>query len=66
MDLNFWPGAIGMVFLTRLMATLESDLGHSAWFVGVLVVMVYLMFATRLYFLPPHKWYIVRLIGWSR
>jgi len=56
MDLNFWPGAIGMVFLTGLMATLVSDLGYSAWFVGVLVVMVYLMFATRLYFLPPHKW----------
>ena len=56
MDLSFWPGAIAMVFLTRLMATLVSDLRHSAWFLGLLVVMVYLMFATRLYVPPPQKW----------
>ena len=44
-----------MVFLTRLMATLVSDLRHSAWFVGVLVLMVYLMLAMGLYLLPPEK-----------
>jgi Ca2+:H+ antiporter len=30
-----------------------TTIGRSAWFVGVLVVMVYLIFATTLYLLPP-------------
>jgi len=46
MDLNFWPGAAAMVFLTTLTATFVTNSGRLAWFVGVLVLMVYLMFAT--------------------
>jgi len=30
-----------------------TNSGRSAWFVGVLVLMVYLIFAVTLYLLPP-------------
>lgn len=53
MDLNFWPGAVLMVFFATLTATLVTSSGRSTWFVGVLVILVYLMFATTLYLLPP-------------
>src|SRR6476619_3147138 len=53
MDLNFWPGAVAMVFLATITASLVTNSGRSAWFVGVLVLIVYLMFATALYLLPP-------------
>ena len=53
MDLNFWPGAVAMILLATLTASLVTNSGRSAWFVGVLVLMVYLMFATTLYLLPP-------------
>jgi Ca2+:H+ antiporter len=46
MDLNFWPGAVAMVFLATLTATFVTNSGRLAWFVGVLVLMVYLMLAT--------------------
>jgi Ca2+:H+ antiporter len=29
--------------------------GRSAWFVGVLAILVYLIFATALYLLPPRN-----------
>jgi len=53
MDLNFWPGAVAMVLFATLTASLVSSSGRSAWFVGVLAIMVYLIFATALYLLPP-------------
>jgi Ca2+:H+ antiporter len=53
MDLQFWPGAISMIMLSTLTAFLFSSSGRSAWFVGALVVMVYLVFALALYLLPP-------------
>ncbi|MGZ4984814.1 MAG: calcium/proton exchanger [Chthoniobacterales bacterium] len=53
MDLNFWTGAVAMVFFATLTAALVTNSGRSAWFVGVLVLTVYLMFATALYLLPP-------------
>jgi Ca2+:H+ antiporter len=53
MDLNFWPGAVAMVLFATLTAALVTSSGRSAWFVGVLVIVVYLMFATALYLLPP-------------
>jgi Ca2+:H+ antiporter len=55
MDLNFWPGAVAMVLLATLTAALVTNSGRSAWFVGVLVLIVYLMFATALYLLPPQQ-----------
>ena len=53
MDLEFWPGAVVMVFFATLTAALVTTSGRSTWFVGVLVLMVYLMFAATLYLLPP-------------
>ena len=53
MDLQFWPGAVVMVLLATLTAMFVTNSGRSAWFVGVLVLMVYMIFAMTLYVLPP-------------
>jgi Ca2+:H+ antiporter len=53
MDLRFWPGAVVMMVIATLTASLVTNSGRSAWFVGVLVLMVYLIFALTLYLLPP-------------
>ena len=53
MDLRFWPGAVVMMLLATLTAFLVTNSGRAAWFVGVLVLMVYLIFAMTLYLLPP-------------
>jgi Ca2+:H+ antiporter len=53
MTLQFWPGAVAMMFIATLIVALVTNSGRSAWFVGVLVLMVYLVFALTLYLLPP-------------
>ena len=53
MDLRFWPGAVVMILIATLTTTLVTNSGRSAWFVGVLVLLVYLIFAMTLYLLPP-------------
>ena len=53
MDLRLWPGAVVMTLIATLTAALVTNSGRSAWFVGVLVLMVYLVFAMTLYLLPP-------------
>jgi len=53
MDLQFWPGAVVMVFVATLVAAFITSGGHSAWFVGVLLIFVYAVFAITLYMLPP-------------
>jgi len=53
MTLQFWPGAVVMMFIATMTATLVTNSGRSAWFVGVLVLAVYLVFATTLYLMPP-------------
>ena len=53
MDLHFWPGAVVMMLVASLTASLVTNGGRSAWFLGVLVLMVYLIFAMTLYLLPP-------------
>jgi Ca2+:H+ antiporter len=53
MDLRFWPGAVVMMLIASLTASLVTNSGRSAWFVGVLVLMVYLIFAMTLNLLPP-------------
>jgi Ca2+:H+ antiporter len=53
MDLHFWPGAVVMIFIATMTASLLTNTGRSAWFVGVLFLMVYLIFAITLYLLPP-------------
>ncbi len=55
MDLSFWPGAVVMMLIAALTASLVTSSGRSAWFVGVLVLMVYLVFAMTLYLLPPRS-----------
>ena len=53
MNLQFWPGAVVMMLIATLTASLVSATGRSAWFSGVLVLAVYLVFAITLYLLPP-------------
>jgi Ca2+:H+ antiporter len=53
MNLEFWPSAVGMMLVASMTASLVTNSGRSAWFVGVLVVNVYLIFAMTLYLLPP-------------
>ena len=53
MDLQFWPGAVVMVLVATVTAMFVTNGGRSAWFVGVLVLMVYAIFAMTLYLLPP-------------
>jgi Ca2+:H+ antiporter len=53
MSLEFWPGAVSMMLIATVTAAFVSNGGRSAWFVGVLMLMVYLVFAMTLYLLPP-------------
>lgn len=53
MDLQFWPGAVVMMLIATMTASLITNSGRSAWFVGVLVLLVYAIFAMTLYLLPP-------------
>jgi Ca2+:H+ antiporter len=53
MDLQFWPGAVVMMLIATMAAALITSSGRSTWFVGVFVLMVYLVFAMTLYLLPP-------------
>jgi Ca2+:H+ antiporter len=52
MDLQFWPAAVVMMLIATMTAALVTNSGRSAWFGGVLVLMVYLIFAMTLYLLP--------------
>ncbi len=53
MDLQFWPGAVAMMLIATITTSLVTSSGRSAWFVGVMVLMMYLIFAMTLYLLPP-------------
>jgi Ca2+:H+ antiporter len=53
MNLQFWPGAVVMMFIATISASLVTNSGRSAWFVGVLLLTVYAIFAMTLYLLPP-------------
>jgi Ca2+/H+ antiporter len=53
MNLQFWPGAVVMTFIATMTVSLVTNSGRSAWFVGVLILLVYLIFAMTLYLLPP-------------
>jgi Ca2+:H+ antiporter len=53
MDLQFAPGAVVMIFVAALLVAFITSSGRSAWFVGVLLVFVYAIFAITLYLLPP-------------
>lgn len=53
MTLEFWPGAVVMLFIATMAAGLVTNGGKSAWFIGVLMLNIYLVFALTLYALPP-------------
>jgi Ca2+:H+ antiporter len=53
MDLLFWPGAVVMMMIAALTAAFVTNGGRSAWFLGVLLLWVYAIFAMSLYLLPP-------------
>jgi Ca2+:H+ antiporter len=53
MNLQFWPAAVVMMLIATVTATLVTNSGRSTWFIGALVVNVYLIFALTLYLLPP-------------
>lgn len=53
MSLQFWPGAVVMMLIGTLTVSLVATSGRSAWFVGVAVIAVYMIFAMTLYLLPP-------------
>ena len=45
--------AVGGLLNATVTAALVTNSGRSGWFVGVLVLRVYLIFAMTLYLLPP-------------
>ena len=53
MDLQFGPGAVVMILIAALIANIVTSNGRSAWFVGVLLLLLYLIYAMTLYVLPP-------------
>ena len=53
MNLQFWRGAVAMMLIAAMTASLVTNTGRSAWFLGVLLLTVYLIFGMTLYLLPP-------------
>ena len=53
MDLQFWGGAVTMMLIAAMTASLVTNAGRSAWFGGTLILAVYIIFAMTLYLLPP-------------
>jgi Ca2+:H+ antiporter len=53
MSLEFWPGAVVMVFFATLTAIITTNGGRSTWFLGAALLIVYVIFAMTLFLLPP-------------
>jgi len=53
MTLQFWPGAVVMMLIATMAAALVTNSGRSAWFPGVLLLLVYAILGMTLYLLPP-------------
>ena len=53
MDLRFWPGAVVAVMISMFVVTLVTNGGRSAWYTGVLLLVVYATIAMTLYLMPP-------------
>jgi len=53
MSLQFWPGAVAMILIATMTATLMTNGGRSAWLVGAMILMVYAIFGLTLFLLPP-------------
>ncbi|MEF0941432.1 calcium/proton exchanger [Rhizobium sp. BR 362] len=53
MTLQFWRGAVTMMLVATLAATLLSNGGRGAWYAGVMALAVYAIFGLTLFLLPP-------------
>src|SRR6201990_1285004 len=53
MDMQFWPGAVTMVMISAVTASFITNSARSAWFIGVLLLFIYAIFAMTLYMVPP-------------
>jgi Ca2+:H+ antiporter len=53
MDLQFWPGAVTMVMIASITCCFITNGGRSAWFIGALLLFIYVIFAVTLYIVPP-------------
>ncbi|AVA25844.1 calcium/proton exchanger [Rhizobium sp. NXC24] len=53
MSLEFWRGAVTMMLVATLAATLLSNGGRGAWYAGVMALAVYAIFGLTLFLLPP-------------
>ena len=53
MDLQFWRGAVAMMLIAAVTASLVTNAGRSAWFIGALIITIYIIFGMALYLLPP-------------
>ena len=52
MTLEFWPGAVVMMFIAVFTANLATSSGRSAWLIGVLMLVIYAVFAMTLFMMP--------------
>jgi len=53
MDLQFWPGAVTMVMIATVTACFITNGGRSAWFIGALLIAIYVIMGMTLYVVPP-------------
>ncbi|MCA1404477.1 calcium/proton exchanger [Ensifer sp. IC3342] len=53
MSLQFWPGAVAMMLVATMAATLLSNGGRAAWYMGVMALATYAIFGMTLFLLPP-------------
>ena len=53
MDLQFWPGAVTMMMIATVTTCFITNSGRSAWFIGALLIFIYIIFAMTLYMVPP-------------
>jgi hypothetical protein len=55
MDLTFWRGAVVMVLVSTLTVLMATNSGRSAWYLGVLLLVVYATFAMALILASPGR-----------
>ena len=53
LDLLFWPGAVTMFMIAAVVTCFFTNGVRSAWFIGVLLLCIYVIFAMTLYMVPP-------------
>ena len=61
MSLQFGPSAVVMMLIATMTASLVTNSGRSTWFVGVLLLMVYAVFAIDIVITSIAQQYVVTL-----